>query len=180
MKRTYIIAEIGTSHGGSLEKAYQLIDAAVFAGADCVKFQWVYADEILHPDTGMVDLPGGSVRLYDKFLSLEVPDSFFKKVCKYARSKGVAFACSPFGIRSLRKLWALHPDAIKIASPELNHFPMLEELLKLENTFYEDSQVPVILSSEVSKLEDIEKTVKLLSPLHYADCGQAGLPTLSL
>lgn len=180
MKRTYIIAEIGTSHGGSLEKAYQLIDAAVFAGADCVKFQWVYADEILHPDTGMVDLPGGSVRLYDKFLSLEVPDSFFKKVCKYARSKGVAFACSPFGIRSLRKLWALHPDAIKIASPELNHFPMLEELLKLENTFYEDSQVPVILSSGVSKLEDIEKTVKLLSPLHYADCGQAGLPTLSL
>lgn len=180
MKRTYIIAEIGTSHGGSLEKAYQLIDAAVFAGADCVKFQWVYADEILHPDTGLVDLPGGSVRLYDTFLSLEMPSSFFKKVCKYAHSKGVAFACSPFGKRSLRKLWALRPDAIKIASPELNHFPMLEELLKLENAVHEDARVPVILSSGVSKLEDIDKTVKFLNPLHAADCVRVGLPLLSL
>lgn len=174
MNRTYIIAEIGTSHGGSLEKAYRLIDAAVFAGADCVKFQWVYADEILHPNTGTVDLPGGAVRLYDTFLSLEMPSSFFKKVCKYARSKGVAFACSPFGIRSLRKLWKLRPDAIKIASPELNHFPLLEELLKLESTVDEDMRVPVILSSGVSKLEDIDKTLKLLQPLHVADCAQAG------
>ena len=180
MDRTYIIAEIGTSHGGSLKKAYELIDAAVFAGADCVKFQWVYADEILHPDTGMVDLPGGSVRLYDRFVSLEVPKSFFKKVCQYARSKGVAFACSPFGIRSLRELWKLRPDAIKIASPELNHFPMLEELLKLQNTLYENAQVPVILSSGVSKLEDIDKTLELLKPLKYSDCSQAGLPLISL
>lgn len=180
MKRTYIIAEIGTSHGGSLEKAYRLIDAAVFAGADCVKFQWIYANEILHPNTGMVDLPGGSVQLYDRFSSLEVSSSFFKKVCKYARSKGIAFACSPFGIRSLRKLWKLRPDAIKIASPELNHFPMLEELLKLENTVHEDMRVPVILSSGVSKLEDIDKTLKLLNPLHITDYAQAGLPLLSL
>lgn len=182
MGRTYIIAEIGTSHGGSLEKAYRLIDAAVSAGADCVKFQWVYADEILHPDTGMVDLPGGSVRLYDRFLSLEVPGSFFKKVCKYARAKGVAFACSPFGIRSLRELWKLRPDAVKIASPELNHFPMLEELLRLENTVNEDLRVPVILSSGVSKSEDIEKTLKLLSPLRAqsGDCMTVGLPPLSL
>lgn len=180
MDRTYIIAEIGTSHGGSLEKAYQLIDAAVFAGADCVKFQWVYADEILHPDTGMVNLPGGSIRLYDRFLALEVPASFFKKVSRYARSKGVAFACSPFGIRSLRELWKLRPDAIKIASPELNHFPMLEELLRLQNTYYENAQIPVILSSGVSKLEDIDKTLKFLNPLLYAACADKELPLISL
>ena len=62
-----IIAEIGTSHGGSADKAFELIDAAKEAGADCVKFQWVYADEILHPDTGYVNLPGGKIRLYDNF-----------------------------------------------------------------------------------------------------------------
>ena len=46
-----IIAEIGTSHETSYEKARVLIDTAADAGADAVKFQWVYADEILHPDT---------------------------------------------------------------------------------------------------------------------------------
>ena len=43
----FIIAEIGTSHEGSLEKAKQLVDCAVDAGCDAVKFQWVYASEIL-------------------------------------------------------------------------------------------------------------------------------------
>lgn len=52
----FIIAEIGTSHEGSLEKAKQLVDCAVDAGCDAVKFQWVYASEILHPETGFVQL----------------------------------------------------------------------------------------------------------------------------
>ena len=43
-----IIAEIGTAHGGNLSKAFELIDASKDAGADFVKFQWVYADEILY------------------------------------------------------------------------------------------------------------------------------------
>jgi sialic acid synthase SpsE len=46
-----IIAELGTSHGGSAAKARELVDAAAESGADCVKFQIVYADEILHPNT---------------------------------------------------------------------------------------------------------------------------------
>ena len=131
--KTYIIAEIGTSHGGSLKKAYALIDAAAESGADCVKFQWVYAKEILHPDTGYVALPGGKIRLYDRFLELEEPFSFYKKCAAYARKKKLDFGCSPFGIKSLHQLWKLNPDMIKIASPELNHFPMLKELIKLED-----------------------------------------------
>ena len=61
-----IIAEIGTSHEGSLEKAFKLIDTAAEAGADFIKFQWVYADEILHPKTGFVKLPTGNIPLYQR------------------------------------------------------------------------------------------------------------------
>ena len=43
----YIVAEIGTSHEGSLDKAKNLVEKAKYVGANCVKFQWVYADEIL-------------------------------------------------------------------------------------------------------------------------------------
>ena len=71
-----IIAEIGTSHEGSIEKAKQLIDASCDAGADYIKFQWVYAHEILHPDTGFVKLPTGNIPLYDRFKRGYVVDYF--------------------------------------------------------------------------------------------------------
>ena len=78
-----IIAEIGTSHGGNLSKAKDLIDCALENGADFVKFQWVYADEILHPETGFVNLPGGKIRLYDRFRELEVKPKFFAECLEY-------------------------------------------------------------------------------------------------
>ena len=85
-RHTIVIAEIGTSHGGSLDKAKRLADAAAEAGADCIKFQWVYASEILHPDTGFVNLPGGKTRLYDRFTELETDSAFFEKMRDYVRS----------------------------------------------------------------------------------------------
>ena len=159
-----IIAEIGTAHGGSLAKAKRLIDAASFAGADAVKFQWVYADEILHPATGFVDLPRGKVRLYDRFKALEVPSDFFKSAMAYARKKKLRFICSPFGLKSLRELLALKPDAVKIASPELNHTPLLKALsdFRTVQKALGDALVPVILSSGVSKLADIEHALDIV------------------
>ncbi|MBQ1662276.1 MAG: N-acetylneuraminate synthase family protein, partial [Treponema sp.] len=104
MEKALVIAEIGTSHGGSLEKAYALIDEAADSGADIIKFQWVYADEILHPETGFVELPGGKIRLYDRFKELEVPKEFFASCLEYTHKKGLLFACSPFGLKSLEEL----------------------------------------------------------------------------
>lgn len=170
-EKTYIIAEIGTSHQGDIDKAKKLVDAAKKAGADCVKFQWVYADEILHPDTGIVNLPTGAIRLYDRFRELEVKPSFFKAMRDYARLQGMDFSCSPFGIKSLKELFSLKPDSIKIASPELNHFPMLKELVRLECRLPLEKRIPVIVSSGVSKLEDIEKALGVLSPINEGKDG---------
>lgn len=153
------IAELGTGHGGSLERAYQLIDAAQESGADAVKFQWVYADEILHPKTGFVDLPGGKTPLFDVFKSLEVEPSFFEKCCDYSHLKGLKFVCSPFGIKSLTELLKIKVDAVKIASPELNHIPLLKEVAKT------CQNIPVIISTGVSKLSDIETALEILKPV---------------
>lgn len=153
-----IIAEIGTSHGGSLEKAKKLIDCAIDNGADWVKFQWVYADEILHPNTGFVKLPTGNIRLYDRFKELEVEPKFFEECAKYTHEKGAKFTCSPFGTRSLEELMKINPDAIKIASPELNHIPLLKKLAEIRKT----QNIHVIISSGVSKLCDIERALEIL------------------
>ena len=153
-----IIAEIGTSHGGDLKKAKEMIDLSVESGADFVKFQWVYADEILHPDTGFVNLPTGRIRLYDRFKELEVAPDFFEECLNYTHEKGAKFLCSPFGLRSLEELISIHPDAIKITSPELNHIPLLKELAEYRKTH----DIPVIVSSGVSHLGDIEEALSIL------------------
>lgn len=152
----FIIAEVGTAHGGSFEEAQKLIDAAANAGADCVKFQIVYAEEILHPETGFVDLPGGKIRLYDRFKELEMPKNFFYKCKNYCQTCGVGFCASPFGIESFNDLMAMQPFAVKIASPELNHTPLLEHIAS------HCGETPLILSSGVSKLKDIEKALETI------------------
>jgi sialic acid synthase SpsE len=149
-----IIAELGTAHGGSLSRAQELVQAAAEAGASCVKLQMVFADEILHPNTGEVALPGGTIRLYDRFKQLEMPLDFYAKVKEYVESRGLLFLCTPFGLKSARMLRELQPKIVKIASPELNFTALLEEVAKWG--------LPTLLSSGVSTLGDIEEAVRTI------------------
>ena len=149
-----IIAEIGTGHNGSIQKAKELIAAAKESGADAVKFQIVYADEILHPDTGFVELPTGRIPLYERFKDLECSIDFYAELAHYTQQQGLLFAASAFGIRSADELRQLNPAFVKIASPELNHFPLLARAASF--------RLPVILSSGVSRLSDIERALDYL------------------
>ncbi|MDR0998867.1 MAG: N-acetylneuraminate synthase family protein, partial [Treponema sp.] len=158
-----IVAELGTGHGGDPARARELCDAAGEAGADCVKFQIVYADEILHPNTGEVELPGGKIRLYDRFRELEVPPEFFAGLKEYVESRGLIFLCTPFGPKSAAELRALNPALVKIASPELNYTALLRETARWG--------LPVLLSSGVSKLGDIEEALSLLGAGRGAEAG---------
>jgi sialic acid synthase SpsE len=155
-----IIAELGTSHGGDPVKARELCDAAAEAGADCIKFQIVYAAEILHPNTGEVALPGGKIRLYDRFKELEMPPGFFRDLKDYVEKRGRVFLCTPFGKRSAAELRALKPELVKVASPELNYTALLREIAGWG--------LPVLLSGGVSRLADIEAALERLATV--PDC----------
>jgi sialic acid synthase SpsE len=155
-EKVLVIAELGTSHCADPARARTLIDAAGEAGADCVKFQMVYADEILHPNTGEVALPGGMIRLYDRFKELETGVDFFAEMKAHAESRGLLFLCTPFGPRSAGDLRSLNPELVKIASPELNYTALVREIASWA--------LPVLLSSGVSRLGDIEAALELLRP----------------
>lgn len=155
--RVFVIAEIGTGHGGDRAKARELIAAAAESGADCAKFQYVIADEIVHPATGAVPLPGGDIRIYDRFKALEAGEDFYRYLCEECKRQGLVFLCTPFGIESARHLLKIGAELFKIASPELNHCGLLDEISSYA--------VPVIVSSGVSKLGDIERAISRLRPL---------------
>ncbi len=154
LRSPYLIAEAGTSHGGDLSRALEIIAAAVESGADCVKFQHVYADEIIHPRTGLVPLPGGDTPLYEVFRSLETGPEFLARLQEEAQARGVDFLCTPFGLRSLSELIEGGVKRVKIASPELNHLPLLREAAT--------RGVDCILSTGVSRLGDIEEALAVL------------------
>jgi sialic acid synthase SpsE len=154
-EKPLIIAELGTSHNGDIAKAKKMTKAAAEAGADCVKFQMVYADEILHPNTGEVALPGGKIRLYDKFKALETPQGFYTEIKEYAESLGLIFLCTPFGLKSALILHELNPKFVKIASPELNFTGLLEEIASWN--------LPILLSTGVSRLSDIETAIEIFN-----------------
>jgi sialic acid synthase SpsE len=149
-----IIAEIGTTHRGSLQKAERLIREASLSGADTAKFQIVIAHEILHPRTGSVPLPGGPTPLYEVFESLEQELSFYEALKEMTEAEGMSFLATPFGLESAALLKSLNPDAVKIASPELNYTDLLREISSWK--------IPVILSSGVCELEDIQEATTIL------------------
>ncbi|HAK45165.1 MAG TPA: spore coat protein, partial [Spirochaeta sp.] len=165
--RIFIIAEIGTSHNGDLDRASMLIDAAAAAGAGCVKTQIIFADEIIHPKTGVVELPGGSIRLFDRFLELEQDFEFYRKLKNLTEAAGLEFLASPFGYMSLDWLLKLGCKMIKIASPELNHFPLLE--------LAAGTGKKLLLSTGVSKLSDIEAALNCIASVSETARQQAVL-----
>lgn len=166
MLNTKIVAEIGTGHGGDLTKAKKLIREAALCGADIVKFQAAYADEILHPETGTVELPGGPVDLYRRFKATEKPAGFYEELKLESEKQGLTFLCTPFGFESARMLQSMDPRAFKIASPELNYLPLLEEVAAYGK--------PIILSTGVSRLADIEEALETIEKKGH----QAGITLL--
>ena len=150
-KNPLIIAELGTSHNADISKAREMIDAAAKAGASCAKFQMVFADEILSPNTGDVSLPGGMIPLYDRFKTLEAPLEFYEQIKEYTESRGLLFLCTPFGLKSASLLRKMKPKFVKIASPELNFTGLLEEIAGWG--------LPTLLSTGVSRLSDIESAI---------------------
>ena len=165
-----IIAELGTSHGADPVRAKELIEAAAEAGADCIKFQIVYAREILHANTGEVELPGGKIRLFDRFKELEVAPSFFAEMKEKVEEKGLIFLCTPFGLQSARELRELRPECVKIASPELNYSALIREIASYN--------LPTLLSTGVSKLGDIEEALSIMD--ENLDIKENGRPPVCL
>jgi sialic acid synthase SpsE len=100
-----------------------------------------------------VTLPGGRIRLYDRFKQLESGIDFYGDLKEYAESRGLLFLASPFGLRSARELRSLGPRLLKIASPELNYTSLLTELASYG--------LPALLSTGVSRLADIEAALEI-------------------
>tara|TARA_Y100001970_G_scaffold288820_1_gene417179 strand:- start:1493 stop:3382 length:1890 start_codon:yes stop_codon:yes gene_type:complete len=151
----FIIAEIGNNHNGSFELAIEMIDKAIEAGANCVKFQMRTLDAVYRKSS--IDGSGedlGTEYVVDLLKRFELSKKEHKKIFEYCTSKEITYMCTPWDQFSLEFLESLDVPAYKVASADLTNIPLIELLI--------NTKKPLILSTGMSTAEEIKFTAKVL------------------
>lgn len=152
-KRTFIIAEIGGNHNGDLDCALKMIEEAARCEADAVKFQTYRAQDLVHPQEEALPLARKFFRTqFERFKSLEFTPDQYKKLADKAKRAGILFLSSPFDIESVEVIDPYVPF-YKIASGSITDTPLLRHI--------SGKKKPVILSTGMSSLKDIERAVAI-------------------
>lgn len=155
MMRCYVIAEAGVNHNGSEELAFKLIDAAVDAGADAVKFQTFKAEKLVSESAEKAayqERQTGKGSQLSMLKALELSDSVHKRLAGYCAEKGIEFLSTPFDEESAEFLINLGCKRIKIPSGELTNIPFIRYLA--------GKGLPLILSTGMAELYEVEEAVK--------------------
>jgi N-acetylneuraminate synthase len=162
MKNTFIIAEIGINHNGSLDIAKKLIDIAAVAGCDAVKFQKRNPDICVpeHQKSIMRDTPWGQMTYLDYKYKMEFGKHEYDIINQYCKQKNIQWTASPWDIDSLNFLLKYDVPFIKIPSAMLTNTELLISAI--------DSGKKIIISTGMSTLEEIDRAVSLLEKTDFA------------
>lgn len=154
----YIIAEAGDNHNGSVDLAFQLVDAALASGADCVKFQTFKTEEIISKKAPKAEYQkittGESETQYDMVKKLELSFDDFVKIKDYCDEKQIHFLSSAFDLSSIHFLSSLDLPFWKIPSGEITNLPYLLAIAK--------TQKPVIMSTGMCELAEVQTALSIL------------------
>ena len=154
----FIIAEAGVNHNGSVEIAKKLIDVAVAAGADAVKFQTFKTENIVSKNAQKAEYQRQSTdkneTQFEMIKKLELDANIHKILIDYCYKKKIMFLSTPFDNDSIDLLFNLGLDIYKIPSGEITNLPYLRNIAKLGKK--------VILSTGMANIGEIEKALNVL------------------
>ena len=153
----FIIAEMSGNHNQSLERALEIVDAAALAGAHAIKLQTYTADTItmkgaytIHDENSLWN----GKELHELYQQAYTPWEWHQPIFERAKEKGLIAFSSPFDETAVDFLETLDVPAYKIASFENTHLPLIRKVAQ--------TRKPIIISTGVSSISDIDETVRLL------------------
>lgn len=159
----FVIAEAGVNHNGDLKLARALIDVAVEAGADAVKFQTFQAEHLVTPEAPKAEYQrrttGDSESQFEMLQRLELSADAQRELQSYCHERGIIFLSTPFDEEAVDLLDKLGVPAFKISSGDLTNSPLLEHVASKGK--------PVILSTGMSELSEL---IEAVSVLNIAGC----------
>ncbi len=153
----FIIAEVGNNHNGDFELAKKTIKAAKDAGADAVKFQKRFVEDVFTKEMQEMpyDNPRSLAPTYGEHRrKLEFSREQFVELKDYAESLGLVFFVTPFDVKSADFLESIGVHAYKISSFDVTNLPLLEHVAKKGK--------PILLSTGMSTLEEIDQAVETI------------------
>jgi sialic acid synthase SpsE len=148
-----VIVEIGINHEGSIERAFELVDAAWKAGAEVIKHQTHVIDDEMSAAAKNV-IPGNAdISIYEIMKRCALDENDEVKLKKYVESKGMIFISTPFSRAAANRLERMGVGAYKIGSGECNNYPLLEHIAAFGK--------PIILSTGMNTIESVQKAVNI-------------------
>ena len=153
--KTFIIAEVGQAHDGSLGILHSYIDALSQTGVDAVKFQMQIAEaESSEYEPFRVKFSYEDISRYDYWKRMEFSLEQWHEIKKHCDDVGLEFICSPFSNMAVDWLYELNVQKYKVGSGEVGNFLMLEKIAKTGKE--------IILSSGMSSFLEIDETINFL------------------
>ena len=158
MQHTLLIAEAGVNHNGSLETAKKMALVAKECGADVVKYQTAVPEVVISKFAQKADYQkaatGDGESQLEMVRRIHFDFAAHKELKEYCDSIGIQYLSAAFDIPSVRFLGTLGLPYIKVPSGEITNLPYLEEVGRLK--------LPVILSTGMSTLDEIESALTIL------------------
>ncbi|NCC52355.1 MAG: N-acetylneuraminate synthase [Spartobacteria bacterium] len=154
----FIIAEAGVNHNGSVATAIALVEAAVAARADAIKFQTFHADKLVThaaPKAAYQRAAANDIETqYEMLRRLELSEDAHLKLIEACKARGILFLSSPFDTICADFLASLNIPAFKIGSGELTNHPLLAHVARFHK--------PVILSTGMATLEETQSAIDVI------------------
>lgn len=150
---TFIIAEIGVNHNGSVDLAKTMIKSASMCGVDAVKFQTFVSEDLVTENTKTAEYQENNTNensQLEMLKKLELSFDDFHELKRYAEDCGVIFLSSPFDFKSVDLLEKLNVSLYKLGSGELTNFELID--------YVSNTNKPIILSTGMATLEEIKET----------------------
>ena len=159
MNRTFIIAEAGVNHNGSMDIAKKLIDIAKEIGADAVKFQTFKAERLVCKSARKAEYQKNTTDAdesqFDMIKRLELNEDAHRELICYCKNKNIIFLSTPFDLESIDLLNKLGLEIFKIPSGEITNLPYIRKIGRLKKK--------VILSTGMADLEEIGNAINVLT-----------------
>ena len=148
-----VIAEIGINHEGSLQTAFEMVDAAKRAGVEVVKHQTHVVEDEMSGAAKQVVPGNANVSIYEIMARCALSEAEERQLKAYVESKGMIFMSTPFSRAAADRLQRMNVPAYKIGSGECNNYPLLKHIASFGK--------PIVLSTGMNTIDSVRKAVAI-------------------